>query len=40
MVHHSGHPVSGRENAKLVPAQAVEELRDEGVGFAGYAAGA
>lgn len=32
--------LTGKPCAKLVPAQAVEELRDEGVGFAGYAAGA
>jgi glutamine synthetase len=32
--------LAGKPCAKLVPAQAVEELRDEGVGFAGYAAGA
>ncbi|MDX2758427.1 type III glutamate--ammonia ligase [Streptomyces europaeiscabiei] len=32
--------LTGKPCAKLVPAQSVEELRDEGVGFAGYAAGA
>jgi len=32
--------LTGKPCAKLVPAQAVEELRDAGVGFAGYAAGA
>ncbi|MEU6198830.1 type III glutamate--ammonia ligase [Streptomyces sp. NPDC047061] len=32
--------LTGKPCAKLVPAQAVGELRDEGVGFAGYAAGA
>ncbi|MGV9266875.1 type III glutamate--ammonia ligase [Kitasatospora sp. NPDC003701] len=32
--------LTGKPCAKLVPAQAVEELRDVGVGFAGYAAGA
>ncbi|MET9832270.1 type III glutamate--ammonia ligase [Streptomyces sp. NPDC006385] len=32
--------LTGKPCAKLVPAQAVEELRDEGVGFAGYAVGA
>ncbi|WP_406448929.1 type III glutamate--ammonia ligase [Streptomyces sp. NBC_01622] len=32
--------LTGKPCAKLVPAQAVEELRDTGVGFAGYAAGA
>ncbi|CAM5298025.1 type III glutamate--ammonia ligase [Streptomyces aurantiogriseus] len=32
--------LTGKPCAKLVPAQAVEELRNEGVGFAGYAAGA
>ncbi|WP_338682067.1 type III glutamate--ammonia ligase [Streptomyces acidiscabies] len=32
--------LTGKPCAKLVPAEAVEELRDEGVGFAGYAAGA
>ncbi|WP_245606198.1 hypothetical protein [Streptomyces himastatinicus] len=32
--------LTGKPCAKLVPAQAVEELRDEGAGFAGYAAGA
>ncbi|GAA0424146.1 glutamine synthetase [Acrocarpospora corrugata] len=31
--------LAGKPCAKLVPAEAVEELRDEGVGFAGYAAG-
>ncbi len=30
----------GKPCAKLVPIQAVEELRDNGVGFAGFAAGA
>ncbi|NEC87924.1 type III glutamate--ammonia ligase [Streptomyces sp. SID12501] len=32
--------LTGKPCAKLVPVQAIEELRDEGVGFAGYAAGA
>ncbi|MET9397146.1 type III glutamate--ammonia ligase [Kitasatospora sp. NPDC002965] len=32
--------LTGKPCAKLVPSQAVEELRDAGVGFAGYAAGA
>ncbi|MEU9456873.1 type III glutamate--ammonia ligase [Streptomyces sp. NPDC048277] len=32
--------LTGKPCAKLVPAQAVGELRDDGVGFAGYAAGA
>jgi glutamine synthetase len=31
--------LAGKPCAKLVPVEAVEELRDEGVGFAGYAAG-
>ncbi|MGP3911401.1 type III glutamate--ammonia ligase [Nonomuraea sp. 10N515B] len=31
--------LAGKPCAKLVPIEAVEELRDEGVGFAGYAAG-
>ena len=30
----------GKPCAKLVPAEAVEELQEDGVGFAGYAAGA
>lgn len=32
--------LNGKPCAKLVPAQAVEMLETEGVGFAGYAAGA
>jgi glutamine synthetase len=32
--------LTGKPCAKLVPVEAIEELRDEGVGFAGYAAGA
>ncbi|MEV7084655.1 type III glutamate--ammonia ligase [Streptomyces sp. NPDC093085] len=31
--------LAGKPCAKLVPVEAVEELRDNGVGFAGYAAG-
>ena len=32
--------LTGKPCAKLVPVEAVEELRDDGVGFAGYAVGA
>ena len=32
--------LAGKPCAKLVPAQAVEQLESEGVGFAGYAVGA
>lgn len=32
--------LNGKPCAKLVPVEAIGELRDEGVGFAGYAAGA
>ena len=32
--------LTGKPCAKLVPVEAVEELAREGVGFAGYAAGA
>lgn len=31
--------LSGKPCAKLVPIEAVEQLQDDGVGFAGYAAG-
>ncbi len=32
--------LAGKPCAKLVPVEAVEELQEDGVGFAGYAAGA